>query len=111
MAAGSVVGPLSVFLKKLKKKQGQIEFIHISAWNPNDPLVPIESPNDRTPLPLNCSIVSHFLPTPHQSGRNQSEAERKSLDAAISRAVGTQFSFREKNLDTISGYFKCGTPT
>lgn len=78
----------AVFLFFFKK--GQMEFIHISAWNPNDPLVPIENPNDRAPLLLNCSIVSHFLPTPHQSGRNRREAERKRFDAAISRAVGTR---------------------
>lgn len=73
----------------LKRKKGQMEFIHISAWNPNDSLVPIESPNDRALLSLNGSAVSHFLPTPHQSGRNQREAERKRFAAAVSRAVGS----------------------
>lgn len=60
-----------------ERKKGQMEFIHISAWNPNDSLVPIESPNDRAALSLSGSAASHFLPAPHQSGRNQREAERK----------------------------------
>lgn len=35
-----------------------MEFIHISAWNPNDLLVPIESPNDSALLSLNGNVVS-----------------------------------------------------
>lgn len=57
-----------LFFYHLKEKKGQMEFIHISAWNPNDSLGPIESPNDRAPLSLNGSVASHFLPTPLQVG-------------------------------------------
>lgn len=69
------------------RSRGQEEFIRIFAWKANDSLVLIDSPNDRAPLLLNGSAVSHFLPTPHQSGRNQSEAERNGFAAALSRAV------------------------
>lgn len=56
-----------------------MEFIHISAWNPNDPLVPIENPNDRAPLLLNCSIVSHFMPTPSSKWEEAKRGRKKEI--------------------------------